>query len=53
MGQTRKAEVGGEGEERTECSLLKGTQRAQPSLPQVGFFANTEALRSFSHTLAT
>lgn len=53
MGQTRKAELRGEEEERTERSSLKGTQRAQPSLPRVGFFANTESLRSFSYTLAT
>lgn len=52
MGQTRKAEVRGEKEERTERSSLKGTQRAQPSLPRVGFFANTESLRSFSYSLA-
>lgn len=41
MGQTRKAELRGEEEERTERSSLKGTQRAQPSLPRVGFFADT------------
>lgn len=43
--QPQEAEVGGEEGEGTECPSQKATQRTQPPLPRVGFFANTKSIK--------